>query len=262
MKKVLALASVVFALMPAVGAAQSVFDGTWKTDVNTIDFPAKPSIYVFKDGMYECKTCPTKIHIKTDGKDQKIESNPYADTIAVKIIDKYNLEMISKKDGKVVSRSKIAVSTDGNSMKREYANSSSVNAEVVKGVTSYARTAYDREAPHQMSGSWKAIKADKRSDNGLIVTYKTVGDVLNMSQPTGESFSAKTDGTDAPFKGDPGTTSVSVKVRKNTLEETYKRDGKVIGMTRTEVDAGGKKAKVDWIDNLTKTNGNYSMIKQ
>ena len=185
MKKIFVLASVVFALMPAVGAAQSVFDGTWKTDVNTIDFPAKPSIYVFKDGMYECKTCPTKIHIKTDGKDQKIEGNPYADTIAVKIIDKYNLEMISKKDGKMVSRSKIAVSTDGNSMKREYANSSSVNAEVVKGVTSYARTAYDREAPHQMSGSWKAIKADKRSDNGLIVTYKTEGGMLNMSQPTG-----------------------------------------------------------------------------
>ena len=33
-------------------------------------------------------------------------------------------------------------------------------------------------------------------------------------------------------------------------------------MTRTEVDAGGKKAKVDWIDNLTRTNGNYTMVKQ
>lgn len=262
MKKVFVVASVVFALLPAVGSAQSVFDGTWKTDVNTIDFSAKPVVYVFKDGMYECKTCATKILVKTDGKDQKIDGNPYADTLAVKIIDKNNLEMISKKDGKIVARSKIAVSVDGNSMKREYANNSAANAEVIKGVTSYARTAYDKTAPHQMSGSWKAIKADKRSDNGLLVTYKTEGGVLSMSQPTGESFSAKTDGSDAPFKGDPGTTSVFVKIRKNTLEETYKRDGKVVGMTRTEVDAGGKKAKVDWIDNLTRTNGNYSMVKQ
>ena len=260
MKKVLVVA--VFALMPAMVAAQSPFDGTWKTDVASIDFPAKPSVYVFKDGMYECKTCATKILVKTDGKDQKVEGDPYVDTLAVKIIDKNNLEMIGKKGGKVVSRSKIAVSIDGNSMKREYANNSAVNAEVIKGVTSYARTTYDKTAPHQMSGSWKAIKADKRSDNGLLVTYKTEGGVLNMSQPTGESFSAKTDGSDAPYKGDPGTTSVSVKIRKNTLEETYKRDGKVIGMTRIEVDAGGKKAKVDWIDNLTKTNGNYSMLKQ
>ena len=37
---------------------------------------------------------------------------------------------------------------------------------------------------------------------------------------------------------------------------------KATGMTRMEVDAAGKKAKVDWINNLTRTNGNYSMMKQ
>ena len=95
-----------------------------------------------------------------------------------------------------------------------------------------------------------------------LVTYKAEGTTMNMSTPIGESYAAKTDGTDAPFKGDPGTTTVAVKIRKNTLEETFKRDGKAIGMSRMEVDASGKKAKVDWIDNLTKTNGNYVMAKQ
>ena len=85
MKKIPFVAALVFALMPAAGAAQSAFDGTWKTDVNSIDYPAKPSVYVFKDGTYECKTCATKIFVKTDGTDQKIEGNPYADTLAVKI---------------------------------------------------------------------------------------------------------------------------------------------------------------------------------
>ena len=262
MNKILIGASMVFALLPAVGAAQSVFDGTWKTEVSSIDFPAKPSVFVFKDGMYECKTCATKIFVKTDGNDQKLEGNPYADTLAVKIIDGSHVEMVSKKGGKVVARSKYAVSTDKNSMLREYANNSPVNAEVVKGTTSYARVAYDKAGTNQMSGSWKAMKADKRSDNGLLVTYKSEGSTMTMSAPTGETYVAKTDGTDAPFKGDPGTTSVSVKVRKNNLEETYKRDGKVIGMSRIEVETSGKKAKVDWIDNLTKTNGNYVMVKQ
>ena len=148
-------------------------------------------------------------------------------------------------------------------MVREYANNSAVNNEVVKGATSYARTAYDKTAPHQMSGSWKAIKADKRSDNGLKVTYKTEGDVLTMSTPTGESYSAKTDGTDAPVKGDPGITTVSIKVvKKHILEETFKRDGKVVNTTRMDVDAAGNKAKVDWVDYLTRTNGNYVMMKQ
>lgn len=262
MKKMLSVASLVFALLPHAAAAQSVFDGTWKTDIKTIDYPAKPSVYVFKDGMYECKTCATKVLVKADGKDQKVEGDPYADTIAVKIIDTHHVEITSKKAGKVVGQSKFAVSTDGNSMLRDYSNHSAGNAEVVKGVTSYARVAYDKTGSNQMSGSWRAQKADKLSDNGLKVTYKSEGAMMNMSTPLGESYSAKTDGTDAPYKGDPGTTSVAVKVRKNTLEETFKRDGKVIGMSKMEVDAKGKSAKVDWIDNLTKTNGNYVMVKQ
>ena len=262
MKKIIAAALLLFALQPAIGTAQSVFDGTWKTEVSSIDFPAKPSVFVFKDGVYECKTCGTKTLVKTDGKDQKIEGNPYADTLAVKIIDANHVEMISKKSGKIVARSKYSVSTDKNSMLREYANNAAANAEVVKGTTSYARVAYDKTGTHQMSGSWKAIKADKRSDNGLLVTYKSEGSTMNMSTPTGESYASRTDGFDAAFKGDPGITTVSVKVRKNSLEETFKREGKAIGMSRMEVDATGKKAKVDWIDHLTKTNGNYVMVKQ
>ena len=262
MKKILFAAVLVFASSPALVSAQSVFDGTWKTDVKTIDFSAKPLIYVFKDGMYECKTCATKILVKTDGKDQKVEGSPYVDTVSVKITDAFHVEIVSKKGGKVMGRSKFSVSTDKNSMLSEYADSSAINNEVVKGSTSYARVAYDKTGTHQMSGSWKAIKADKRSDNGLLVTYKTEASMLSMATPTGESYSAKTDGSDAPFKGDPGTTSVSVKIKKNTLEENFKRDGKAIGMSRMEVDASGKTAKVDWIDSLTRTNGSYVMTKQ
>ena len=262
MKRTNIAAAIVFAFLPAVCAAQSVFDGTWKTDVSSVDFPAKPSVFVFKDGTYECKTCAVPTVVKADGKDQKVVGDPYADTLAVKIIDANHVEIVSKKGGKVVARSKYSVSTDKNSMMHEYTTNSSANAEIVKGTTSYARIAYDKASTTQMSGSWKAIKADKVSDNGLLVTYKSDGATMTMSTPTGESYIAKTDGSDAPYKGDPGVTTVSVKIRKNTLEETYKRDGKATGMTRMEVDAAGKKAKVDWINNLTRTNGNYSMMKQ
>lgn len=262
MKRVNIVAAIGIAFLPAVCAAQSVFDGTWKTDISSIDFSAKPSIFVFKDGAYECKTCAVPVVIKADGKDQKVAGDPYADTLAVKIIDPNHVEIVSKKGGKVVARSKYSVSTDKNSMQHEYMTNSSVNAEVVKGTTSYARIAYDKASTTQMSGSWKAIKADKVSANGLLITYKSDGAMMTMSTPTGASYSAKTDGTDAPFKGDPGITTVSAKVRKNTLEETYKRDDKVIGMTKMEVDAAGKRAKVDWINNLTRTSGNYSMMRQ
>ncbi len=253
-------AAAVFVLSTSVWA-ETVFDGTWKTDVASIDFSAKPSIYVFKDGMFECKSCVFKTAIKANGSDQKIDGDPAADTLSVKAIDASHVEMISKKGGKIVARHKYAVSTDKNSMLHEYAVNAASNAEVVKGTNSYARVAYDKTGSNQMSGSWKAIKADKRSDNGLLLTYKSAGAMLSMSMPTGEGYTAKTDGSDTPFKGDPARATVAVKIRKNSLEETYKRDGKAVGMTRIEVDASGKKAKVDWIDNVSRTNGSYVMAK-
>lgn len=262
MKNLLLVASLVSAMIPAAAVAQSVFDGTWKIDIKTIDYPAKPVVFEIKGGMYDCKTCAYKAQVKTDGKDQKVEGNPYADTMAVKIVDEHHIEVTSKKAGKVVSQSKYAVSTDKNSMLREFSNSSPNNTEVVKGVTSYARIAYDKTGTNQLSGSWRAQKSDKLSDNALKVTYKSEGAMINMSQPTGESYSAKTDGTDAPHKGDPGVTTVSVKVKKNTLEENFKRDGKPVSMSKMDVDATGKTARVDWINHLTKTNGNYTMVKQ
>ena len=52
------------------------------------------------------------------------------------------------------------------------------------------------------------------------------------------------DGTDSPYKGDPGITSVSVKrVDKSTIDETDKRDGKAISITRMTTAADGKTIK-------------------
>jgi hypothetical protein len=101
------------------------------------------------------------------------------------------------------------------------------------------------------------------SDNGLAVTFKVDGDTFSMSTPTGQSYSAKFDGTDAPYKGDPGTTSVSVKrIDKNTIEETDKRDGKVIGVNHMTVSADGKTMKLVAIDKLHDTKGEYLFEKQ
>jgi hypothetical protein len=84
-----------------------------------------------------------------------------------------------------------------------------------------------------------------------------------MSTQTGQSYTAKLDGTEAPYKGDPGTTSVSVKkVDKNTIEETDKRDGKVISVSRMTVAADGKSMTIAWDDKLHGTTGEYVAVKQ
>jgi hypothetical protein len=101
------------------------------------------------------------------------------------------------------------------------------------------------------------------SDNGLLVTFKVEGDTLTMTTPTGQSYTAKLDGTEVPYKGDPGTTSVSVKrAGKDSFEETDKRDGKVISVTRNTVSTDGKTMTVAVTDTLHGTTSQFEAKKQ
>jgi hypothetical protein len=263
MKNLFLAVTLAVAMAPAVGTAQTAFDGTWKTDPSKVTFSTKPVVLSLKDGTYECKSCVVRTVVKTDGTDQKVVGSPYIDTLAVKIIDKNTIENVSKKDGKEVGRAKRTVSADGNAMTVEYKNISSANGEVITGKTSFKRVDKDPAGTNAVSGSWLPTKIDSRTDNAMTVTYKSAANIMNMTAPTGESFSAKTDGSDAPMKGDPGVTSVAVKiVGKNVLEEVSKRDGKVVGTQKMTVDASGKTAKVEWEDKLANTSGNYVMVKQ
>ena len=65
------------------------------------------------------------------------------------------------------------------------------------------------------------------------------------------------------MKGDPGVTSVSVKmIGKDTLEETDKRDDKVIVVVKFTVEADGKTAKTVFDDKLQKRSSTAIATKQ
>ena len=92
-----------------------------------------------------------------------------------------------------------------------------------------------------MSGSWKPSKVENINAEALTVTYKTDGDILHMSSPSGTSYDAKLAGTDTPIKGDPAGTTASVKkLSDNSYEETDKRDGKAVYVTTFTVGPDGK----------------------
>ena len=55
----------------------------------------------------------TEITAKFDGKDNLIKGNPDADTSAYTKIDSHTYQVVSKKDGKVVTTSRVVVSADG-----------------------------------------------------------------------------------------------------------------------------------------------------
>jgi hypothetical protein len=145
----------------------------------------------------------------------------------------------------------------------EFTDSSATSGDPVTGKMEEKRVAKGPAGSHAISGSWRAAKMENVSDNGLTFTYKLQADSFTMTNPTGQSYTAKLDGTDAPYKGDPGSTSVSVKrLDKKTIEETDKRDGKVISVSRMTVSADGKGMTISNDDKLHGTTSKITAQKQ
>ena len=249
-------------LIPALGKAQSVFDGTWKFDLSTAKFSEKPDEYLLKDGMYQCKTCAPPVEVKANGQDQRVSGHPYYDTISIKVVDDRTIEETDKKNGKTLTTTKAWVSPDGNTLTFEFSDTSTSSGAPVTGNGQETRVAKGPAGSHAISGSWRMVKMSDLSENATSLTYKVTGDTLTMSNQTGQSYTAKLDGTEAPYKGDPGTTSVSVKkTGPNTMEETDKREGKVISVARITVSADGKTIKFLIEDKLRGTQSEFSATK-
>ena len=251
MKRPLIAGSLIVLVMPFALMAQSSFDGTWKVDLNSA-MPTKVNVWLLQNGTYRCTSCVPTIDVKADGQDQQVTGQPY-DTISVKVVDPQTVEEIEKKNGQVVSDEKFTVSRDGNTTTDEFANWKVSMVRVTKGPP----------GSHALSGSWKPLKMESISDKELLITYKIEGDTLNMSRPTGESYTAKLDGTDAPYKGDPDTNGVSVnRIDKNTIEETDKLNGKVLSIARMTVAPDAKSMTVSSKDVQDGTTSQLTMHKE
>jgi len=263
MKKLFLAASLMLLFAPVLMLAQNGFDGTWKIDVNNAQFPKKPDVYLLQNGTYECKTCVPPVKVKADGTDQTVTGHPYYDTAAIKVVNDHQVEETDKKNGKTVTTSKTTVSPGGNTLTFEYTDSSNSNAEPVTGKGEETRVAKGPAGSNAISGSWRISKFDTVSDNGVTFTYKVSGNELTMTAPTGQSYTAKLDGTNAPYKGDPGTDGVSVKMMgKNTLVETDKRGDKVISVSKMTLAPDGKTAKIVLEDKLHGTTTQATAVKQ
>lgn len=241
--------------------AQSPFDGTWLTKLDTAKLPAKPDQYSLSNNMYECLTCVPKIAVKADGTDQKVTGHPYYDTVAVHVVNASSLEIIEKKDGKVMYMDTQTVSPDGKTLNEKVTDTT--GTQPVKVEATSTRVKPGPAGSHAVSGSWRAEKFNSVSTNGLTVTYQGTADGLKMSDPNGNSYDAKFDGKDYPIQGDPGHTMVSLKrIGDRTIEETDKRDGKVVGVYRMTVSSDGKSIHAEYNDKERGTTTTFTMEKQ
>lgn len=107
------------------------------------------------------------------------------------------------------------------------------------------RVAAGLAGAHAISGSWRTVSFQTVSDNGITTTFKTGGNVLTMTTPTGQKYTAKMDGTEAPISGRPGAHhGLREKDGRQRDPGTGRRGGEVSGIQTMTVSADGKKMHV------------------
>lgn len=243
-------------------AAAATIEGTWKADLASAQFDEQPSVTLLKDGVYSSSTSVPPLKVTADGAFHPVADRPYYDSMSVKLVDDKTVTTVRKKGDRVIGESTMTVSADGNTRTFTFSDSGVEGAKPVTGKGSDTRVGPAPAGSHAVSGSWKTAKYDNISDEGLTFSFRIDGDTLNMSSPTGQSYAAKLDGTDAPIKGDSGGTVVSVeRLAANSIRETYKRDGKPVSVTTFTLTDGGKLSAVSE-DKLQKSTLRYTATKQ
>ncbi|HEY1160096.1 MAG TPA: hypothetical protein VGE83_05665 [Terracidiphilus sp.] len=246
---VCALFLVVALWAPASSFAQGPFDGAWHTNMNQSKLSPKPNVFYLSQGWYHCVSCNPKVDVQANGQDQAVTGQPY-DTVSVREVDPKSIALTTKKGGTTVSEAARTVSADGKTLTVKTTYHPMGGGEPVTTETTATLVGIAPSGVHATSGSWRITKVHQ-SDNGLTTTYKTAGDELTMSSATG-SYTAKLDGKDYPATGAYNYNSVSLKrIDAHTIEETDKRDGTVVEVSKMTVSSDGKKMTVVSTNKLT-----------
>ena len=235
-------ASVVLLLLPLLPSAvrsqsqQSPFDGTWVIDTSRNENLANetPAKFLLSDGVFRSGD---KV-LKANGQDEKVPATGYWDSVSVRIVDDHTVEVTSKKAGKPMFTEADTVSPDGNTLTQVVKDTT--EAEAVTFENLYKRVAPAPPGAHVLSGTWQVFK-QSRSENSTIITYKCTSQGFSAATPLGERLDAKFDGKFYLMEDDPAHTMVSVKlINPYTVEETNKRDGKIVFVVRLEATPDGK----------------------
>lgn len=232
----------IFLLAASPLIAQSRFDGTWEMKMDTLKFTGPAEEYLIQDGRYRCLSCTPPVNVPADGSDHKIAGHEaFYDTIAVSVVDDNSISFTFKKDGKTTAKSVETVAEDGKSMTEAFSNSG--EAETVTGKAGFTRVSSGPSGAHVLSGKWRMDTVNNSTTAGTLTTFESSPGGLKISDGI-QSYAAKFDGNDYPI-GRSGHATIALKLMDEyTLEETDKRDGKLISVSRMTVAKDGKSMKV------------------
>ncbi len=256
-----ALVSMAALFAAVASSAQSPFDGTWKTDLSRTKFSPKPLTFYISGGWYHCVSCSPAFDVLADGQDHAVAGQSW-DTISVTIVDPHTIAIITRKGSSVDYEQTRTVSADGKTLTVKSTGHPRSGGPPTNFVTISRRSGSPHPDVHATSGNW-IVEHQTGSANALLTTYKTNGDEITMTSPTGESYTAKFDGNDYPVRGSYGWDAVSLrKINSHTIEETDKRAGTVTNVTTLIVSSDGRTMTAVDTNKLTGRVTTFVAIKQ
>jgi hypothetical protein len=215
-------------LLPAAALAATGFDGTWKTNLESMKTTGKSLVLLLAGGEYTCSSCTPPYTVKADGAEHRVTGQAYFDTAKVKVIGPNSAEIVLKKGSKEMVRFSDTVSADGTTLISKVTNNYGAHAETDE--LTAKRTAAAPAKSHPLSGAW--LEELHVGGNLSTVQYRMTAEGFQM-RGNGQSYEAKFDGKEYPIVGDPGKTTVSLKkIDDATVEETDYRQGKVVNEIR------------------------------
>jgi hypothetical protein len=248
-------------LCQVAASAQGSFDGTWRIMLDQSRFSPKPIVAFLSQGWYHCTSCNPQLDVKADGTDQPVLGQVY-DTISVREIDTRTIQLIMKKGGTVIREQIRTASADGRQLTVKLIEHPTSGGQPITYQLSGRRVGTPPAAINSTSGQWRLVRVTQ-SENRWMITYRTKGDELTMTRPTGESYIARFDGKDYTAKGANGYNAVSLKrIGKNTIQEIDKRDGVVVETLTMTVSGDGKKMTIVDTNALTDRTTTYIAQKQ
>jgi hypothetical protein len=253
------LPTLILVLSPLAALAGSAFDGTWKTNLESFKATGKPDVYLLADGEYTCSSCSPELKVKADGAEHKVSGHAYYDTASVKITGPNSDELKLKQGDKLNVHFVDTVSADGGTLTTKVTNYT--GKEPVTAELTAKRVAAGPAGSHPISGSWQQ-QGFGGDDLGRTVQYSMTTDGFQMHW-NGQSYDAKFDGKEYPVTNDPGKTTVSLKkIDNSTVEETDRRQGKVVDEYRLTVSKDGKTIAVRDKDVAHGQEVTYTLDKQ
>ncbi|MGA3033412.1 MAG: hypothetical protein ABSD70_09015 [Terracidiphilus sp.] len=223
----------------AVAQAQSPFDGTWHINPSQAKFDPKPFTVYTSQGWYHCVSCTPPYDVQADGQAHPVTGQPF-DTESVTVVDPHTTSFVDQKGGKTTTEATVTVSADGKLLTIKSKSYPMGGGAPQSSSLRLKRVGVLPAGVHATSGNWVPTGFTD-TDADLTFTFKSNGDELTMTDPTGDSYTAKFDGGNYPFKGSYQTDAVSLKkIDAHTIEETDKHNGTVTNVSKMTVSANGK----------------------